>query len=243
MEIFLLALAARSPLARYFRSFADEARLDELVIASLNLMQDSLVPFTNKSPLELQMMPANVQKQVEELKEMKEIVGETSSTYFPSNPLKLDVILNRNRQAALIYDDVFAAVQRSYFSSFDDLCFRVESQNFFCFFQTDHCEGTCSAVISAFDKFLQLPDSSTQRVFWIHGGAGTGKSVAMAQLVKKFAAQSPDMALFWCKHDSSNGSGSLTLFTLVLSITIFQLHIVLLFCFSQMRYSSSKHWH
>ena len=127
IEIFLLALAGRSPLARFFRSFADEARLDELVIGALALMHDSLAPFANKSLLEVQMMPPAAQKQVEELKEMRESVSETSSTYFPSNPLKLDVILNRNRQAALMFDDVMAALSRTLRAPVSQLCLTLHA--------------------------------------------------------------------------------------------------------------------
>ncbi len=64
------------------------------------------------------------------------------------------------------------------------------------------CEGTCARVVDAFDHFMQLPDADARRVFWLNGGAGTGKTVAAAQLVLRFVAQSPDMAVFWCKHDA-----------------------------------------
>ena len=72
----------------------------------------------------------------------------------------------------------------------------------------EHCEDTNADVVAAFDSFMQLPDSATQRVFWLNGGAGTGKSVAAAHIMRRFLTRSTDLAVFWCKHDSLNSTGA-----------------------------------
>jgi hypothetical protein len=59
---------------------------------------------------------------------------------------------------------------------------------------------------------LSLPDTSTQRIFWLRGDAGVGKSIATASLVQRYVTRhNSDIALFWCKYDLPHFSDALQL--------------------------------
>ncbi len=49
----------------------------------------------------------------------------------------------------------------------------------------DYLPGTCTELAAAFDEFLN-GGASGNRMFWIHGNAGGGKSVATAFLVDRY---------------------------------------------------------
>lgn len=65
--------------------------------------------------------------------------------------------------------------------------------------QERHCKGTREWLFDQFKAWVEQ-DKSKERLFWIQGGAGVGKSCLAATLCDRFAQRV--LAVHFCRHDS-----------------------------------------
>ncbi|KAJ1458797.1 hypothetical protein M885DRAFT_83226 [Pelagophyceae sp. CCMP2097] len=78
-----------------------------------------------------------------------------------------------------------------------------------------HLAGTRGWVFTAFDAWLLGAESaeseSYDKLFWLLGGGGTGKSVAFAVQLNRLRARGAAIAWHFCRHDNAGASGVTTL--------------------------------
>ncbi|KAL0573110.1 hypothetical protein V5O48_008850 [Marasmius crinis-equi] len=71
--------------------------------------------------------------------------------------------------------------------------------------QTDVHEGTRGDLIEKLDNWIEYP-AGKSRVFWIRGGAGSGKSAVAQSICKKHAGSRLAASHFFSRNDSSRNS-------------------------------------
>ena len=75
--------------------------------------------------------------------------------------------------------------------------------------QGEYFQGSREWLFDAVREWLQEDGSKNnknKRVFWLVGGAGTGKSVVSAQLLRTAGVQEHVKAWHFCRHDNAAGS-------------------------------------
>jgi len=74
-----------------------------------------------------------------------------------------------------------------------------------------HMTGTREWVFAAFDAWLAKDAASTDKLFWLMGGGGTGKSVAFSVLLDRQRRRGAAIAWHLCRHDDAAASKPATI--------------------------------